>query len=83
MFRNIPDIMTAEDVCNILNISMNHCLHLLRTGQIKGFKINDSRAWRITKIALYDYCQTQVSLPEDSKRNITSTNRKEWWLKER
>jgi len=61
MFRTIPDIMTAEDVCSILNISMNHCFHLLRTGQIKGFKINASRAWRITKRALYDYCHKQCS----------------------
>lgn len=59
MFRYIPDIMTAEDVSEILNISMNHCFSLLRSGQIKGFKINDSRAWRITKKALYDYCYKQ------------------------
>lgn len=52
---NYPDIMTTEDLSNVLNISKNHCLSLLNTGTIKGFKINKSRSWRITKVALNEY----------------------------
>lgn len=49
------DIMTTDEACEYLNISMPHLLNLLRTQKIKGFKINKSRAWRITKPAIKEY----------------------------
>ncbi len=49
------DIMTTNEACSYLNISMPHLLNLLRSKKIKGFKINNSRAWRITKVALNEY----------------------------
>lgn len=55
---NYPDIMTSDDICSILNISKNHCLYLLKSQQIKGFKINNSRAWRITKPALREFLKS-------------------------
>ena len=33
-----PDIMTTQTASDILNISQNHCLYLLRSGKLKGFK---------------------------------------------
>lgn len=50
-----PDIMTTQTASDILNISQNHCLYLLRSGKLKGFKINKSRNWRITSVALEEY----------------------------
>lgn len=50
-----PDVMNTNDVCEILNISKNHCLMLLNSNKLKGFKINNSRAWRVTGPALEEF----------------------------
>ena len=52
---NIPDVMTTDDVCGILNIKKSLCLSMLKDGVIKGFKIGNSRYWRISKPALIEY----------------------------
>lgn len=54
--QNYPEIMTADEVCEILNISKNHCLKLLNEKNIKGFKVKEkSWAWKITRPALIQY----------------------------
>ena len=59
--QNYPDIMTTEEACNFLNISKSTCLNLLKSGQLKGFKINNSRSWRICKPMLIQYVQSATT----------------------
>lgn len=54
-YPTYPDILTTDDVCTILNISKAQCLTLLKSGKLKGFKINGSRVWRICKPAISEY----------------------------
>ncbi len=56
MLNMYPDIMNTDDVCEILSISKNHCLALLRRKKLKGFKMNEkSREWKITKPAIIQF----------------------------
>lgn len=57
---NYPDIMTTNDVCDYLHISKPTCLKLLNEGRIKGFKLNNSRSWRVCKPLLRQYVQTSL-----------------------
>lgn len=50
-----PDIMNTDQVCDYLNISKPQCLFLLNSKKIKGFKINNSRVWKIPKPAIQEY----------------------------
>lgn len=52
---NYPDIMSTNEVCDYLGISKPTCLHLLKTGAIQGFKINNSRSWKVCKPLLKQY----------------------------
>lgn len=54
-YPTYPDILTTDDVCEILNISKTQCLALLNSGKLKGFKINNSRVWRVCKPAISEY----------------------------
>lgn len=53
MYDNYNDILSIEDVCNILGIGKNTAYNLLATGELTGFKIG--RIWKITKQNLQDY----------------------------
>ena len=55
-----PDILTTDDVCEILGISKSNCLKLLKTGAIKAFKINNSNIWKIPKKAVIEYVQHNI-----------------------
>ena len=63
-----PDIMSTDDVCEILNISKHHCLDLLKSGLLKGFKVNNSRIWKITKPALQEYIKNASQNKTNPKR---------------
>lgn len=39
MFEAYEDILTIEDCCEMLKIGKNNCYSLLKSGQLKGFKI--------------------------------------------
>ena len=55
---NYPDIMNVDEVCEYLSISRTTCLRLLKEKRIKGFKINQGRAWKICKPLLHQYVQS-------------------------
>lgn len=58
MFRNYDDIVTLSDMMEILAIGRNKAYDLLRSGQIKSFKIG--KAYRIPKICIQEYVLSQV-----------------------
>ncbi|MEG2350988.1 MAG: helix-turn-helix domain-containing protein [Hungatella sp.] len=39
MLNQYEDILTVEELCNILKIGRNRVYELLQTGQIKGFRL--------------------------------------------
>ncbi len=53
MFNDYQDILTVDDLCEILSIGKNSAYVLLSTKQIKAFKYN--RIWKIPKIAIMEY----------------------------
>jgi len=57
MFAQYEDIMTVEDVMEALNISRSKVYELLRSKQIKSFKM---KGYRIPKEALKDFVISQV-----------------------
>jgi excisionase family DNA binding protein len=58
MLERCPDVMSAEDVMNVLGIGKNMIYKLLNSGAIQGFRIG--RDWKITKEALDNYLFYQV-----------------------
>ena len=62
MFTDYNDILSVEDVCEILVIGRNRVYELLNTGLLKGFRIG--RSWRIPKKSLESYviqqCRNRV-----------------------
>lgn len=64
MFDNIDDILTVNDVAEILYVGRNAVYELLNSGQLKGFRIG-SKTWRIPKKYLDDFiihkCESTTS----------------------
>ena len=54
------DMLTVDDVCEILTIGKNTAYHLLKTKQIPSFQIG--RTWKIPKAALEEYIMRQCNL---------------------
>lgn len=57
MLNQYEDILTVEDVCDILMIGRNRVYELLSTGELKGFRIG-KRSWRIPKERVEEYINT-------------------------
>lgn len=53
MLEQYNDVLTIEELCEVLMIGRNRAYELLKTGQLRGFQIG--RIWKIPKIALEDY----------------------------
>lgn len=53
MLKNYPDIMTVEQMCEILGISTKTGYRLLKEGKICCLKVG--RAYRIPKAHLFTY----------------------------
>lgn len=56
MLEHYEDVLTVEDVCEILMIGRNRVYELLSSGTLKGFKIGQ-RCWRIPKKYLSEYIE--------------------------
>ncbi len=53
MFSQYSDIVTIDELCEMLRIGKNKAYQLLRSGRISSFK--DGRLWMIPKQAVIDY----------------------------
>lgn len=56
---NLPDIITVDELCEILMIGKNMAYRLLNSGEIRCFKI--SREWKIPRTSVYEYIQRQCA----------------------
>lgn len=57
MLENYNDILTIQDLCELLMIGRNYAYKLLESRQIKGFRIG--RTWKIPKTALEEFILSQ------------------------
>ena len=60
MYNNPNELITIDELCNILAIGRNTAYDLLINKKIKAFKIG--RIWKISKLAVEDYIRTQSGL---------------------
>lgn len=53
MFEQYDDILTVEEISEILKIGMTQAYRLVRSGNLKGYK--EGKDWKIPKQALNEY----------------------------
>lgn len=53
-------ILTIDEVCDQLCIGKNAAYDLIRTGQLKGFRIK--RIWKVPQTAVNDYVYTACNI---------------------
>jgi len=53
MFKDYDDIITVEELCEILKIGKNGAYELLGSGRIKAIRIG--RIWKIPKRAVEEF----------------------------
>lgn len=53
MFEPYDDILTIEEVAELLRIGMTQAYRIVRSGNLKGYK--EGKDWKIPKQALINY----------------------------
>ena len=53
MGNEIEDLITLDELCDILNIGRNAAYSLLNSNEIKAFRIG--RCWKIPRCAVNEY----------------------------
>jgi len=63
MFEDYGDLLTIEELCDILSVGKNTAYELLRTRKIKSLKIG--RSWKTPKKSVEEYIihESKLSLP--------------------
>ena len=54
------EIMTVEELMELLHIGKSTVYQLLDSGEIRAFRIG--RKWKIPKVAVYDYIQKKINI---------------------
>lgn len=54
------ELISIDDLCSTLNIGKNAAYNLLKTKQIKAFRIG--RVWKIPKLSMQEYILTQSNI---------------------
>ncbi len=62
------DLLTVETLCQKLQVSENTAYQLLKSGQLKGFKVG--RMWRIPQSSLDSFVLSQLSGKDVSKNEL-------------
>lgn len=57
MFRGYPDVVTVEQLCQMLNIGRNSAYALVREGKIRSIRVG--RSYRIPKRNVITYLEQQ------------------------
>ena len=60
MFNEYSDLVTVEDLCEMLSIGKNAAYKLLSSSQLKAFRYN--RVWKIPKQSVIEYILKQSKL---------------------
>mgnify|MGYP003451499941 CR=1 FL=1 len=59
MFNDYNDLVTVEELCEMLSIGKNAAYKLLASGDLKCFRMN--RVWKIPKQCVADYILKQTT----------------------
>lgn len=62
MLEQYHDILTIEELCEILKIGRNRAYELLESGAIKGFRLG--KPWKIPRIAVENYLKQQLGIEQ-------------------
>ncbi len=60
MLEKYDDILTVEELAEILKIGMSQAYKILRSGTLKAYK--EGKDWRISKEALVSYIRQKSQL---------------------
>lgn len=60
MFEQYDDILTIEEIAEILKIGRTQAYRIVRSGNLKGYK--EGKDWKIPKLALKQYVISQSHL---------------------
>ena len=60
MFNDYNDLVTVEELCEMLSIGKNSAYKLLASDDLKCFRSN--RIWKIPKQGVIEYIKTQSNL---------------------
>lgn len=61
MYENeITDLITVDELCELLFIGKNAAYRLLNSGEVKAFRIG--RVWKISREAVYEYIRRKSNL---------------------
>lgn len=60
MEHDINELITVEELCEILNIGRNAAYTLLNAGKLKAFRIG--RVWKIPRLALEKFILMESNL---------------------
>ena len=60
MFNQYEDLITIDDLCEILSIGRNTAYTLLNSKKIKAFRIG--RVWKIPRVAVEEFIFSQSNL---------------------
>ena len=59
--NEVNELITVEELCEILMVGKNTAYKLLSTGELKAFRIN--RVWKIPRQAVTDYILSKANYP--------------------
>jgi excisionase family DNA binding protein len=65
MLDNYPDVMTVDDVRQVLGLGKNAAYRALQSGEIPSFKVGP-RLIRISKQALKEHINAGISAPANT-----------------
>lgn len=60
MLEQYNDILTIEELCEILKIGRNRAYELLESGEIKAFRLG--RPWKIPRLSIEHYLRKQAGV---------------------
>lgn len=58
MDYELNDILTVEDLMELLNVGKNTAYSLLESGEVKAFRIG--RMWKISRKSVYEYINNKI-----------------------
>ena len=59
MLEQYDDILTTDEVCEVLKIGKNALYEMLNKGELKAMK--NGRVWRVPKVAIQAYILSYVN----------------------
>ncbi len=62
MYNDPNDLISIDELCDILSIGRNAAYQLLNSRKIKAFRIG--RVWKISKLAVEEFILTQSKLSD-------------------